>query len=251
MVYNLFSIQKTSIRMNKAYSLYAILFLLILSIGSKAQQNADTDKLTVLKTPDFEVNGKGTSTQWAKTNWVSLPQRRKDGKVYSTDAKVLYSDSCIYFLFHCQDSLITSTLKEDFANLYLEDVVEVFLWPDESMPIYFEYELSPYNYELPILVPNMKGTFLGWRPWHYEGDRKTRHAAYIETKGNAVTAWNAEFFIPYALLKPLNNVPPKKGTQWRANMYRIDYDKKSSTWSWQLTGPSFHDYKKFGTFIFD
>ncbi|RYU96525.1 hypothetical protein [Emticicia agri] len=102
--------------MNKSYSLYAILFLLFLSIGSKAQQNTDNGKLTVLKTPDFEVNGKGTSTYWGKTNWVSLPQRRKDGKVYVTDAKVLYSDTGIYFLFHCQDSLITSTLKEDFAN---------------------------------------------------------------------------------------------------------------------------------------
>lgn len=237
--------------MNKVYSLFTLMFLLVLTVSSTAQQNSNEGKLIVLKTTDFEVDGKGTSANWAKTNWVPLPQRRKDGKVYATDAKVLYSDTGIYFLFHCQDSLITSTLKEDFANLYLEDVVEVFLWTDESMPIYFEYELSPYNYELPILVPNMKGTFLGWRPWHYEGDRKTRHAAYIETKNNAVVSWNAEFFIPYTLLKPLNNVPAKKGTQWRANMYRIDYDKKSSAWSWQLTRTNFHDFEKFGTFIFD
>lgn len=237
--------------MNKIYFLFAVLFLLGLGINSHAQQTANTSKLIILKTPDFEFDGRGSSTHWAKTNWVSLSQRRKEGKIYNTDTKVLYSDTGIYFLFHCQDSLITSTMKEDFANLYLEDVVEVFLWTDESLPIYFEYELSPHNYELPILVPNTKGTFLGWRPWHYEGDRKTRHATYIETKNNVVTSWNAEFFIPYALLKPLNNVPPKKGTKWRANMYRIDYDTKSSTWSWQLTGPSFHDYEKFGTFIFD
>lgn len=236
--------------MNKIYSFF---FVLILgsALTIKAQQIKSTGTLIIPQTPDFEVDGKGTSTHWAKTKWVSLAQRRKEGKIYTTDTKVLYSDTGIYFLFNCQDSLITSTLKEDFANLYLEDVVEVFLWTDESLPIYFEYEVSPHNYELPILVPNMKGTFLGWRPWHYEGERKTRHATHIETKNNIVTCWQAEFFIPYALLKPLNNVPPKKGTQWRANMYRIDYDDKSSTWSWQLTGPSFHDYKKFGTFIFD
>lgn len=236
--------------MDKIYSFF---FVLILgsALTIKAQQTSSTGTLTIPKTPDFEIDGKGTSTHWAKIKWVSLPQRRKDGKIYTTEAKVLYSDTGIYFLFNCQDSLITSTMKEDFANLYLEDVVEVFLWTDESIPIYFEYEVSPHNYELPILVPNMKGTFLGWRPWHYEGERKTRHATHIETKNNIVTSWQAEFFIPYALLKPLNNVPPKKGTQWRANMYRIDYDDKSSTWSWQLTGPSFHDYKKFGTFIFD
>ena len=25
-------------------------------------------------------------------------------------------------------------------------------------------------------MPNLDGKFLGWRPWHYEGDRKTRKA---------------------------------------------------------------------------
>jgi hypothetical protein len=61
--------------------------------------------------------------------------------------------------------------------LYNEDVIEAFFWPDEKNPLYFEYELSPLNYELAILVPNNKGNFFGWRPWHYEGDRKTRHTA--------------------------------------------------------------------------
>ena len=58
-----------------------------------------------------------------------------------------------------------------FADLWTEDVVEIFFWPDEEMPVYFEYELSPRNYELPILVPNKAGSFLGWRPWKYEGER--------------------------------------------------------------------------------
>ena len=51
---------------------------------------------------------------------------------------------------------------------------EVFLWPDERDPIYFEYEISPLGRELPILVPNLDGKFLGWRPWHYEGEPARR-----------------------------------------------------------------------------
>jgi hypothetical protein len=130
--------------------------------------------------------------------------------------------------------------------LYNEDVVEIFFWTDESKPLYFEYELSPHNFELPILVPNSNGKFLGWLPWHYEGDRKTRHATRITDK-----AWTAEFFIPYTLLMPLDNVPPVKGTKWRCNFYRIDYDSGSSEWSWQKTRINFHDFKKFGTILFD
>ena len=74
------------------------------------------------------------------------------------------------------DKKITATFKEDFQNLWTEDVFEVFLWTDERDPVYFEYEISPLGYELPIVVPNLEGKFLGWRPWHYEGTRKIRKA---------------------------------------------------------------------------
>ena len=37
-------------------------------------------------------------------------------------------------------------------DLWNEDVFEVFLWTDERYPVYFEYEISPLNHELPILA---------------------------------------------------------------------------------------------------
>ncbi|MFZ2340902.1 MAG: hypothetical protein WAW07_14420 [Bacteroidales bacterium] len=69
--------------------------------------------------------------------------------------------------------------------------------------------------------------------------------------GGKVTAWTAEFFIPYKLLAPLPQVPPESGARWRANMYRIDYDKGASHFSWKKTSGTFHDYNRFGTFIFE
>ena len=212
--------------------------------------------LTIKKTEDFEVSGEGKAPAWQQTEWINIPQRQGRDDGWKTQAKVLYSDKGIYFLMQCEDSILTATLEEDFTNLYNEDVVEVFLWTDESHPVYFEYEISPLNYELPIMVPNLGGTFMGWLPWHYEGERKTIHATSVQggekKSGAKVNGWTAEFFIPYALLKPLGNVPPKKGTAWRANLYRIDYDEKEyKTWQWQPTSGSFHEYQKYGTFVFD
>jgi hypothetical protein len=57
-------------------------------------------------------------------------------------------------------------------------------------------------------------------------------------------------FFPYALLRPLQNVPPKPGTRWRGNFYRMDYDGKPTQWDWAPVGPSFHEYEKFGDLIF-
>jgi hypothetical protein len=146
-------------------------------------------------------------------------------------------------------------MDQDFLNLWEEDVFEVFLWTDERFPVYFEYEISPLGYELPILIPNFDGEFLGWRPWRYEGERRTRKAtATVEgpkEPGASVKGWTAEVFVPYALLEPLQNVPPKAGTRWRANFYRVDHDDGSKTaWDWARVGPSFHEFEAFGTLLF-
>lgn len=230
-------------------SLPLICFLTLVTFHSNAQITPEANKAVELKvkhTQDFKVTGKGDAAPWKTTDWVIMPQRKMDGEKYETKVKLLYSDSGVYSLFRCEDKKITSTLREDFTSLFREDVVEIFFWPDESTPIYFEYELSPHNYELAILVPNINGSFQGWRPWNYRGDKVTRRATSIDGEG-----WTAEFFIPYPLLRPLANVPAKKGMKWRANMYRIDYDSGMSTWTWQPIVNNFHDFQLYGTLVFD
>ena len=223
--------------------------------GELLSQEKSTGILEVKKCTDFEVTGDGSSAQWNKTDWISLPQRVSQPITYQTRAKVLYSDTGLYILFDCEDRKLNTTMKADNLDIYEEDVVEVFLWTSEDFPVYFEYELSPLNYELTIMVPNYKGNFYGWLPWHYEGDKRTRHATSVrggrKESGSEVSGWMAEIFIPYKLLDPLPQVPPASGTRWRANLYRIDYDQGQTPFSWQKTGPSFHDYDKFGTFVFE
>jgi len=239
----------------------SILMTALASFSEKSPQidnhrnSEEMETLNVKKSPDFEINGEGTHQNWAKAEWVKLPQRKRSGEKLSTAVKILYSETGIYFLFDCQDRKITSTMDADFMDLWLEDVVEVFLWPDENFPVYFEYEISPMNYELPILISNEGGDLVRWQPFHYDEDRKTRHATSVkggEKKNNSsVSGWKAEFYIPYKLLRPLNNIPPGPGTRWRANFYRIDNDNQSpDSWSWQLTEKNFHDYEKFGGLLF-
>jgi hypothetical protein len=221
-----------------------------------AGNGADRPQLTVKATQDFELTGDGIAVAWKSTEWTDLNKRVGASHAYTTQFKTLYSDTGIYFLLDGTDSRLTATMENDFDDLYNEDVFEVFLWTDESIPIYFEYEISPFNKELPILVPNFGGKFYGWRPWHYEGQRKTRTSVRIKggtaESGAPIEGWTAEVFIPYSLLNPLQNIPPKSGTKWRANVYRIDYDRKMMTqWDWARVGPSFHDFRNYGTFVFE
>ena len=230
-----------------------IALTLVLLLGAVAPA---PKTLIVARTDDFKITGDGSAAAWSKAAWEPLIKREEKGRDDQTRFKVLYSAKGIYFLMQGADRKITATMSEDFADLWKEDVFEAFLWPDEKTPLYFEYEISPLGFELPILVPNFDGKFLGWRPWHYEGDRKIQKATSVQggtkSSGSVATGWTAEFFIPYALLTPLQNVPPESGTTWRANFYRVDHDDgQRSAWDWSRVGPSFHDIQNFGTLKFE
>lgn len=223
--------------------------------GTGSGENAARPLMSVLSTEDFELTGDGSNAAWEKAEWVPLRKRESDGLPYETRIKALYSETGLYFLMDGTDAKVTATMTEDFMDLWNEDVFEVFLWTDERFPVYFEYEISPLNYELPILIPNFDGEFLGWRPWHYDR-KKTRKATATrggeKESGSTITAWTAEVFVPYTLLEPLRRVPPTSGMEWRANFYRVDHDDgKKTSWDWSPVGPSFHEFENYGTLVFE
>lgn len=223
--------------------------------GRLHAQADERPRLSVKPAPDFELTGTGEQPAWGRAEWTPLRRRQPDGHPYDSRFKLLYSSTGLYVLMEGTDRTLTATMNEDFLDLWKEDVFEVFLWTDERYPVYFEYEISPLNRELPILIPNFGGQFLGWRPWHYDRDRATRRETAAiggpKTPHASIQGWRAEVFIPYALLRPLQNVPPKPGTRWRANFYRMDHDDgKRTEWEWAPVGGSFHEYQKFGDLLF-
>ncbi|MGB0370143.1 MAG: carbohydrate-binding family 9-like protein [Opitutales bacterium] len=236
--------------MNRSISCSLLLILFIYNLASADPLKASA--LHIKKSADFALDGSGTSPLWENANWVDVPKYNELGQDFDTRFKMLHSETGVYFLFHCEDDTITSTLQEDYADIFREDAVEIFIWPDESSNIYFEYEISPANYELILLVPNYDGDFHGWRPWRVREDRETRHETQIHSDSEGqVTHWTAEFFIPYALFKPLQNVPAEPGTHWRANFYRADRDTgERAIWAWKPFEKRFHEYKKFGYLYF-
>lgn len=203
--------------------------------------------LNIPRAKNFTLTGNGSNSVWKKVQWQSLFQVGDRPSPYRTQAKVIYSSTGIYFLIRCDDKKTICTYKRDWAPLFKEDVIEVFLQPDEKRPVYLEYEISPLGYELPLLIINSEGKFTGWTPWDYTKTRKVKKLVSLSRLG-----WIAEFFIPFKLMRGLRNVPPKKNTQWKANINRIDYDRLPRTkWAWcpHVKG-KFHQYKKFGTFTF-
>lgn len=204
---------------------------------------------------DFETDGSGRAAAWQAAAWV--PLSRVGGTLpYGTRFKAVCSATGLYFLVDCEDRKLTCSLTEDYANLFTEDVVEIFLQPDPAIPLYIEYEISPLGYELVILVPNHKGSFYGWRPWNAPPGKAVRKAVTVtggaQAAGAPVARWQAEVFLPFAVFCGLTDTRLVPGRAWHGNVYRIDYDQGATThWAWSAaTGSNFHDYGGFGRLQF-
>lgn len=211
--------------------------------------------ITVTQCRDFTPDGRGSNSEWATASWIDLSKLPGGTLTYGSRFKIMYSQKGVYVLFEGEDDKISTDYTRDQDDLYNADVFEVFFQPDTRHPIYFEYEINALGKELVILVPNIDGRFLGWQPWHYEGQRRITKAVHVEGGQQkpfaGIVQWTAEIFFPYEVLDPLIAGPPKPGDVWRGNFYRLDYDDEDQNkWSWTPVERHFHEYQRFGELIF-
>ena len=238
------------------YILAVIIITADAAIGQKEGKPHEKIPLLVRKSPDFNLTGKGDNNEWARAEWNYLTKLDTGGKTYQTKFKILYSPTGLYVLFNGDDEKISSQYNKDFDDLYNGDVFEVFFHPFPSEPVYFEYEVSPLNKELVLLILNRNGKSGGWIPWHYENKNKSIKKVSIQggrmKPGASIKSWSAELFFPYTLLNPLLNVPPVSGMRWNANFYRLDYDSGSMIkWAWSPVKVSFHEFENYRPIIFE
>lgn len=230
------------------------LFLVLLCSPTIAQDRDDR-ALIVPYVDDFELTGDGQHPVWESIEWAHLAQNDnfEASQGLESKFKVAYSNHGIYVLFENSDRILNATIESDFKRIWMEDVVEVFFWPDESVRSYFEYELSPLNYELVLLILEGGGS---WIPFGYHGsNRATRHRTSTmggeKVSGGSITGWMAEFFIPYRLMGTLLDERPESGDEWRANFYRIDYDDGQTHFAWKPIERSYHELDRYGTIRFE
>jgi len=213
-----------------------------------------TPAISVPFSDDFLFKEKSLSSVWKEVPVHALKKLDDDGREAVTQFQLTYSEKGIYVHFYGDEWKITTSAKADFEDLFKGDVYEVFFQPDASKPIYLEYEINANNHELILLIPNYGGKFLGWTPWKYEGERKIIKNTWLEKNPDqsAPFTWHAEIFFPYQLFNPMIQGKPEKGTTWRANFYRLDYDTgKMVKWAWSPIVKSFHEYAKYGVLVFE
>lgn len=168
-----------------------------------------------------------------------------------TTVAVWYDEDYLSVLFSGADDHVVASHVVHDAPLYEEDVVEIFVAPEEPGR-YYEIEVNPLGtlFDAAIESPDgVRATMRADRGWTCEG----LHAVLrrVSGPGGATTA-DTLVRIPFFALE---RSTPGEGETWRVNFFRIDRHPargdEFSAWrpTWK-TPADFHVPAAFGTLLF-
>ena len=194
------------------------------------------------------------------------PGRRRNGRrspraglrpCYPTRFKMLYSAAGLYVLMDGEDRTLTATFKEDFLDLWTEDVFEFFLWPDATLPgllrvrgLATRFRAAHHGAQFRRPVLWLAPVALRGRAEDPEGRRRQGRPGHDGRDHHGLVGRGVRPVRPAQAA--VQNVPPTSGTRWRANVYRMDYDGgRTASWNWSPVRGTFHQPDKFGTLVFE
>lgn len=238
-----------------------LLFCCIVSLHGLSAQDNNRQLYPCKRTQEkIIVDGRIDESAWGAAGEmemrkiISFEMPESETKVYC-----LYDEAYLYFAFINYDKDIWSTYKKRDSQLWMEDVIEIFLKPDILKDYYYEFEVSPANTVLDVFLPNdrrqgnMFFRFAEWNCSNFKSAVKIKGT--LNNWSDIDRYWVCEIAIPFKSLPSLNS-PPKKGDIWLFNVARYDYSVylkegvEISSFS-RITRLEFHDSKEWAFLKFD
>ena len=224
------------------------LFGLTVPLQAQALPTYEVSRVTT----KLEIDGQLNERAWKDAPALGAFVNNRDGSPTKlvTEAKIIYDQSFIYFAFHSADTNIWSTMKKRDEHLWLEEVVEVFLQADPSIPNYIELEVNPLGTMLDIYLINTR------KPIHYESwnSEKLRWAVSVDGTVDGKDndrGWSCEIALPLEDIITAPRLPPMVGDRWRLNLYRVEKLPFSAELAWSPTlQDDFHVLPRLGEIVF-
>ncbi len=208
------------------------------------------------------IDGKGDDPAWKnaasvgpfRRAWDKDPAKRKP--LTATAAKLCWDRDNLYFFARMEDHDLFAEKTEHDADLWLDDVFELFFKPSEGFPGYYEFEFNPRNAVLDVYFPQrgigelrrLKSNF----PFHLET------AVNLEGSLNESTdkdrGWSVEGKIPWRDFIR-GGGRPHAGDIWKYAAcrydYSVDFEGPNLSSNAPLKHLSFHRYEDYLPLLFE
>lgn len=141
----------------------------------------------------------------------------------STSVRFCYDDENLYAFFECDDPDLFALNRGRDARIWESDCVELFLWPKESSPIYYEFEVSPENEIFDARFVNSgSGGFARWAAWDCEVRTAVAVRGTVNDWQDEDEGYSVEMAIPLGALRESIGYQAVKGQTWRFAAVRCD-----------------------------
>jgi hypothetical protein len=219
--------------------------------GRCCAQQRPTYEVARVTTP-IKVDGQLSERAWVDAASINTFANNRDGSPskLQTEARILYDDRFIYFSFRAVDKNIWATMKRRDEHLWLEEVVEVFLQANPSIPNYIELEVNPLGTMLDIYLIDTR------KPLHYESwnSEHLQWAVHVDGTVDGKEGdreWTCEIALPLEDVATATHLPPHPGDRWRVNLYRVERLPDVVELAWSPTmQDDFHVLPRMGEIVF-
>ena len=205
-----------------------------------------------LVTSSMNIDGKLNEKAWADSQPIDGFVNNRDGSrsELQTEARVLYDQHFLYFAFRVVDKNVWATMMRRDEHLWLDEVVEVFLQANPSIPNYIELEVNPLGTMLDIYLIDTR------KPLHYESWNSEHLRWAVQVEGtvdgkDGDRGWSCEIALPLEDIATAMHNPPQSGDRWRMNLYRVEQKPNVAELAWSPTLQNdFHVLPRMGEIVF-
>jgi hypothetical protein len=181
------------------------------------------------------IDGKISEGAWKYAEFsglfVDIQGDRKPLPYYATRVKMLWDDDYMYFAADMEEPDVWGNLTKKDSGICAENDFEIFIDPDGDGIDYYEFEISPLNGVLDLLLPvAFKSMWRGKTNDHSWDINGLKTAVYVDGTLNCFhdidRGWSVEVAWPMKSLAEYAHaisVPPKNHDQWRVNFSRVEF----------------------------
>jgi len=223
------------------------------------KEQAERKKIIARKVKNgaIKIDGKLDEKEWKDAASTGDFVRTMDGVSVAdqkTQAKVLWDDKNLYVAFNCEDKDVWATMDKHDDKLWTQEAVELFIDADGDGKTYVELQVNPKNATFDSYLPEYRK---GQNDWNSKMKTAVKVDGTLDKRDDVDKGWTVEMAIPLedamGKEKTMKNVPPKVGTEWRVNFFRLDmpagHPQVGTGWSAPMVG-DFHALDRFGSLIF-